>query len=291
MTKRWKFWKLWKRWRNRRQKPWTMATRARQAVEAIAAFPRHPDAPRHGLPGKLIVSMTSYPPRYAWLHPTLLSLLDQAVRPDHIVLWIADGDYDRLPAEVLALQGETLIIHRCEDLRNFKRLVPALAQYGDCFIVFADDDMYYPDDWLARLAAAYDPSEPTVVCYRGSRIRYTSDGRLASYRSWRDARDKRSEMPSIDLLPVNQTGVLYPPKSLLPEAGDYQLIQQLSPTSDEVWLFFMWRFNGWRVRRAPGALPAFAEWPGSQQEALWRMHKGGTKDEHFQAMANHYGTP
>lgn len=291
MAKRWKFWKIWKRYRKQKQKPWIKASLARRAMDAIARFPRHPDAPKHPLPGRLIVSMTSYPPRYPWLYRTLLSLLDQTVRPDHILLWVAHGDFEKLPDEVLALQSDRLVIQTCDDLRNFKRLVPALDRYPGSFITFADDDMYYPDTWLEGLVTAYDPADPTVVCYRGSRIEYSADGKLASYRTWRDARDKKSELPSTDLLPVNQTGVLYPPGSLPPHAGDYELIQKLSPTSDEVWLFFMWRFAGWRVRRVPGDLPPFAEWPGSQQEALWRMHRGGKKDEHFQAMAEYYGTP
>ena len=287
----WKFWKIWKRYRKQQLRPWTKASLARRGLEAIARYPRHPDAPKHGLPGRLIVSLTSYPPRYPWLHPTLLSLLDQTVSADLIVLWIAHDDYDQLPEEVIALQGDQLVIEKCEDLRNFKRLVPALDRYADAFIVFADDDMYYPDDWLERLANAFDPSDPTVVCYRGSRVEYTAEGKLASYRTWRNATDEKSEQPSTDLLPVNQAGVLYPPGSLLPEANDYSLIQMLSPTSDEAWLFFMWRFAGWRVRRVPGKFPAFAEWPGSQEEALWKMHRGGRKDEHFQTLAKHYGIP
>jgi hypothetical protein len=291
MPKRWKFWKVWKRLRNRRRKPWTLAAQQRRALDAFSQFPRNPGASKHLLPAPLIVSITSYPPRFPWLYRTLLSLLDQTVRPDRIALWIAHEDVSQLPAEIVALQSEHLTIHTCDDLRNFKRLVPALDQYKDSFIVFADDDMYYPDDWLHRLTETFDRDDPTIVCYRGSRITYTSDGGLTSYRTWRDATDARSEQPSTDLLPVNQTGVLYPPGSLPVFANDYGLIQKLSPTSDEVWLFFMWRLGGWRVRRVPGKLPAFAEWPGSQQHALWKMHRGGTKDDHFRTMAEHFGTP
>ena len=291
MQKRWKFWKVWKRLRNRRRKPWTLADRQRGALDAVAHFPRNPNAPKHALSAPLIVSLTSYPPRFPWLYRTLLSLLDQTIRPDKIALWIAHEDLSRLPPEILSLQGDRLTIHACEDLRNFKRLVPALDVYTDSFIVFADDDMYYPDDWLRRLAETFDRDDPTVVCYRGSRIRRTAGGKLTSYRTWRDARDAKSERPSTDLLPVNQTGVLYPPGSLPAFANDYGLIRKLSPTSDEVWLFFMWRLAGWRVRRVPGKLPEFAEWPGSQEHALWKMHRGGTKDDHFRTMAEHFGTP
>ena len=287
-----KLWKVWRFLRGRRNaKPWAKASRVRLAEAAIAQFPRNPDAPRHGLPGHLIISLTSFPPRFPYLEPTLKSLLDQTVRSDKIVLWIAPADLEKLPRSILDLAGDTLVIREFEDIRNFKRLVPAKDAYPDSFIIFVDDDIFYPQEWLERMVKAYDPMEPTVVCYRAMRIRHRRDGALSPYRTWPDALDERSERPSTDLLPINSMGVLYPPGSLPPEAFDYSLIQKLSPTSDETWLFFMWRLAGWRAKRVPGPLPDFAEWPGSQEQALWRMHKRGTKDAHFQTLSEHFGTP
>ena len=54
------------------------------AIAALAAERRwrSPIAPKpHGLPGPLIVSLTSYGPRLASLHLTLKCLLRQSVRP------------------------------------------------------------------------------------------------------------------------------------------------------------------------------------------------------------------
>jgi hypothetical protein len=283
--------KLKKIWRGLtgRRKPWARASRARRALAEVAKFPRYNDSPRHGLPAPLIVSLTSYPPRFPYLQLTLKSLLDQTVRPDKIVLWIAHADLAQLPETVSELAGELLDIRTCEDLRNFKRLVPAIEEFPDSFIIFVDDDIFYPAQWLERMVRAYDPRDPAVVCYRASRIGHNADGSLTPYRTWPEAVDRKAERPSVDLLPINQMGVLYPPGSLPQQTKDYSLIQKLSPTSDEVWLFFMWRLAGWRAKRVPGQMPDFAEWPGSQEQALWRMHRGGTKDEHFRAMSEHFG--
>ena len=62
-------------WRARKLRD-DLVTRLRlvRAKRRIAAFPVYPRKRKHGLPGELVVSLTSYPPRYATLGLTLRSL-------------------------------------------------------------------------------------------------------------------------------------------------------------------------------------------------------------------------
>src|SRR5690606_34955355 len=55
---------------------------------------------KHALPGRLIVSLTSYPARFKGLAKTLRTLLAQTVRPDRLILWVAHSDVIKLPKEV-----------------------------------------------------------------------------------------------------------------------------------------------------------------------------------------------
>lgn len=256
-------------------------------------FPKHPDAPGHPLDGQLIVSLTSYPARFPSLHLTIKSLLDQTVRPDRILLWIAHEHIASVPDDVARLQDETFSIQACDDLRSFKKIIPALAAYPEAFIVTCDDDTYYPDTWLAQLVTAFDPAQPTIVCHRAHQLTYTWAGDLAPYREWRrSVWGGWTHRPRIDLLPTGNGGVLYPPGSLPPQTTDLDLIRKLSPTSDDVWLYFMWRRNGWAVRRAPGGLSKLLEWPtSSQTESLKVLHKSGKKDRHLQDMVDYFGLP
>lgn len=276
----------------KQRRAWMKRRGQRKAMEEIAKFPKHPDAPRHQLPGRLVVSMTSYPARFPSLHLTIKSLLDQTVRPDHIVLWVAHGDLDALPDSVASLQSDQFLVRTCDDMRSFKKILPSLGAYPDSFIVIVDDDTYYPDHWLAGLLAAYDPEDPSIVCYRAHRLTYMPDGRLAPYRDWdkNSVGDRRNPVCR-DLLPTGNGGVLYPPGSLPPETTDLALIRKLSPTSDDVWLFFMWRKNGWSIRRVPGPRRQFYEWPESQDQSLTALHATGKKDEHLQDMSDYFGIP
>lgn len=276
----------------RRRKQWVKQLKLNRALARVAAFPRNPGAARHALPGRLVISLTSYPGRFATLHLTLKSLLDQTVRPDRILLWIAHDDLARLPEQVRALEGEILSIRGCDDLRNFKKIIPTLAEEPESFILICDDDTYYPQGWLAQLVGAYDPAQPSIVCTRAHRLRYAEDGRLAPYRAWRrNVADRSTALPSTDLLPTGNGGVLYPPGSLPAQTRDLDLLRKLSPTSDDVWLFFMWRQAGWSIRRVPGRKRRFVEWPDTQARALHAFHRGGTKDQHIQDMSRHFGVP
>ena len=81
----------------------------------------------HNLLGELIVSLTSYPRRFPILKFTIRSLLNQTVRPDRVILWLAEDDVTYLPSAVRRLAG--LEVRTCPDLRSFKKLIPALEQF------------------------------------------------------------------------------------------------------------------------------------------------------------------
>src|SRR5579864_6248399 len=123
-------------WRWQRLQDWLRPWRV-----AVRWILRRSGTP-HGLPGTLVVSLTSYPPRFPTVALTLRCLLTQSIKPDHVILWIAHADEARLPPEVLALRALGLEIRSTEDLRSFKKIVPALRDFPDAFIVTADDDVY-----------------------------------------------------------------------------------------------------------------------------------------------------
>lgn len=267
------------------------ARRIADAIALLDQFPRHQDAPRHDLPARLIVSLTSYPARFGTLHLTVKSLLDQSVRADRLLLWVAHDDIDLLPDTVKSLQDDRFRIGTCEDIRNFKKILPTLAENPEAFIVIADDDTYYPGDWLSGLIDSYKAGPPAITFYRGHRPRYTDAGRLAPYRSWVRNAVEEDGSTSQDILATGNGGVLYPPGSLPQQTADLDLIRELCATSDDVWLYFMRQLSGWPIRRVSGPKREFIEWSGTQDESLTALHLTGKKDEHLQAMSDQFGRP
>lgn len=216
----------------------------------------------HGLPHQLVVSLTSYPRRYPTLALTLKCLLAQSVRADRTILWIAREDFSSLPGSVRALEAKGLEIRTCENIRSYKKIIPALAAFPDATIVTADDDVYYSADWLETLVG--HAGEKTIVCHRAHAIKFDQHGRLAPYDKW----DFDASADAQLLFPTGVGGVLYPPGALSPEVMDEALFQKLCPNADDVWLFWMGRRAGSSYAKVPKDWSPIT-WKGTQETALY----------------------
>lgn len=241
----------------------------------------------HGLPVPLIVSLTSYPGRFATLALTLRALMTQSVRPDRIILWLDEGDDAQLPPEVTEL-GAGLEIASCPDWRSYKKIVPTLlADPGAC-IVTADDDVYYPPDWLAQLVTAAKAGA-RIACHRAHRVTRLPTGRPAAYRDWMHniSRPERSGLVFL----TGVSGVLYTPGVFHPDVTRHDLFTRLAPQSDDVWLYWMHRLNGVAAQKI-GARARILEWEGSQGRSLRSENlRGSGNDRAIAALIDHYGWP
>ena len=251
----------------------------------------HPRAGRpHGLPGELMISLTSYPARFATLHLTLACLLDQSAKADRTILWIAHDDIEKLPAAITELKGRGLEIRACEDLRSYKKLVPALEAFPNAFIATADDDVYYPRDWLNALVAGIKTSPRTIACHRAHRITRESSGRVAPYLDWDfDVQDDAARRPSTDLLPTGVGGVIYPPGSLDRRATDRSLFQRLSRHGDDLWFYWCAHMTGTRHQKVGTRFHQIV-WPETQSSSLWERNEAGRNDLMIEALERELGS-
>lgn len=244
----------------------------------------------HGLPGELIVSLTSYPPRFPTLLPTLQCLLRQSVRPDRVILWIDKGATDKLPAEIKALTAHGLTIaETTSDIAPYKKIIPTLKQFPDAFIATADDDIYYRPTWLEELIKAWDGSVKSIVCHRAHRIRCTPNGLPLPYGQWQH--EVPGPLVAHDILPTGVCGILYPPASLAPEVLDEEKFQRLCARADDIWLYWMGQKAGSQYIKTPRNLE-ITLWPGSQETALMNenVHSGGN-DTKINALIDALGWP
>ena len=142
--------------------------KAARAVKGLRLRLPVPQKP-HGLPSELIVSLTSYPPRFTTLYPTLVHLLVQTVRANRIVLWVAPEDQKLLPGKVRRLVRFGLEIREAVDTGSYKKIVPALQAFPGAFIVTADDDIDYDKKWLEELLKTWDGRLDQIAFHRRAR--------------------------------------------------------------------------------------------------------------------------
>lgn len=281
------------RWRWSQICALAMAARFRRMPERAGRRVRAGARP-HSLPATLVVSLTSYPPRFATLPLTLQSLLRQSVRADRTILWIAHADMSLLPKGVTDLQAAGLEIRVTDDMRSYKKIIPALDAFPEAFICTADDDVYYWPTWLEELVKGHLAEGPkmtgrVVTCYRAHEIARDPQCRLQPYKQWTQDVFKREK--STLLFPTGIGGVLYPPGMLAHTCDDREAAFTLCPHNDDIWLYWIGRRNGatYKVIRRRRE---FVLWRGAEDQALWHSNLAlDGNDDQIHKMAERYGYP
>ncbi len=239
----------------------------------------------------LIVSLTTYELRIGSVHLCIESLLRQHLKPDAIVLWLAeDFPRDLITPQLLRQQRRGLQIRFAEDVRSFLKIVPTLKEYPDAVIVTCDDDMIYPHDWLGSLYRAYLAEPEYIHCHRAHLMTKQPDGRIDAYDRWQYlAPGVRG--PSSLLFPTGVGGVLYPPGSLAAECTDSDAFLALCPTQDDIWLKAMAVRQGTLAKKIAPNSRDFQTIRGTQKQALSYINtgEGGQNDAQLKAVFDRYG--
>lgn len=222
----------------------------------------------------LIVSLTSYPPRFHQLHLTLRSLIEQSLVADKIILWINENDIELLPKNVSDLVSDNLEIHSINgpDLKSYKKIIPSLMSFHNSIIVTCDDDVIYYSNWLWDLYInSLRENHSKVICHRAGVVGITKEGKFEEYQKWESV-GPYDDVTSMQVFPIGIGGVLYPPGCFHKDVLNIELFLELAPYGDDIWLYFMSTLAGVLKRKIS---TNFADPPthvGSQESALWRLN-------------------
>lgn len=189
----------------------------------------------------VIVSMTTFPARIGYVHLAIKSLLNQTVKPEKILLWLAKEQFldIEIPARLRALCAYGLEIRFCdEDLLAHKKYYYAMQEFPEQIIVTYDDDIIYPEDSLEKLLAMHRQYPDAIICNRGREIKMENDF-VASYRHWKVSGCVPAGVPSYRVMASTGAGTLYPPHCMPEETFDIEKIRTLALTADDLWMKVM----------------------------------------------------
>lgn len=242
-----------------------------------------------GQGAEVILSLTSFRPRFKTLILTLECLLRQTVRPSRILLWIDEPDMSHVPEEIRRMEGRGLEIRMTPvNFRSFNKLVHTLAAFPDAIVITADDDTYYQADFVENLLGKWSGDPHEIVCNMAYAITRDENGAVKGFMDWIPL--KGASYPRYDILPFGVGGVLYPPRSLGPEVLDFRLFTSLCPQADDLWFYWMARRSGVTYRKVDGHQWPVA-WPSSQAIGLMYDNNAHGNDRQAAQLAAHYGWP
>ncbi|MDR3344734.1 MAG: glycosyltransferase [Oscillospiraceae bacterium] len=226
---------------------------------------------------RLIVTFTSYPARIHAAADVVLGILEQTLLPDKIVLWLAESEFPlglaELPPRLSQLCGNRFeIAWTAENMRSYKKILPALERYPKDCLVTVDDDLAYRRDMLEKLWEAHRRFPGAIAGMRGHTMRFGGDGALLPYAQWRIEDAAHILEPRMDIFLTSGAGTLFPPGVLAPQATDWAAAKKLCPTADDIWLKFMSVIRG--TKSLIAAKPEQLRYlPNTQNERLWDSNK------------------
>lgn len=250
----------------------------------------------HTTPHPVIVSLTSYPARIGTVKYTVFSLLKQSVTPEKIILWLEESQFPEgknIPPILRKFERDTFEIRfsGTDNIRSYKKLIPALAAFPDKTIVTADDDVYYKKDWLAVLWQSHKANPNDVIAQR-CRVVTMNSNAVLPYKQWGEM--QKGTLSEYNFF-IGVGGVLYPPDSLYEDVARQDLFKTLSPTADDIWFYFMVLLNNKKIRIPENAVSGLTEIYRNikrdqhNEMTLTKVNVGQNKnDEQFAAVLEHY---
>ena len=204
---------------------------------------------------QVVVSMTSFPAAITYAAQAIESLLKGSVLPDKLILYLTFSQFADcgIPQRLKELSKENPVFEIRDygrDIRSYRKLIPALADFPEAVIVTVDDDVAYHRHMLRDLLSLHARIPDAVLAHRAKSI---CPGK--PYRQWRKYRWYDFLLRRIHRSFLNlQTGVggvLYPPHSLKEDMLDVELFTELAPSTDDIWFWAAAAANGYPVVPVP----------------------------------------
>lgn len=240
---------------------------------------------------KIIISLTTYPKRIGTIWLTIETLLRQSVKPDEVILWLAETQFpngtDDLPENLLRLRSRGLTIRFCDDLRSHKKYYFALQEDPNDLVILADDDMFYPRDTVRKLMKMHKKWPNDICCITAQVM---EPGFTANPSLWRNPHLYEELTHSDRIQAFTGSGTLIPPKALHPDAFDREMLQRLCFHADDLWVTFMARRKDTRITTLKKWRPFPICIYGTAEGSLYYINgEGKQNDVQWQNLLEHYG--
>ncbi len=241
----------------------------------------------------VLISLTSFPARIKIVHKTIETLLNQTLKADKVILWLAESQFPNkekdLPNKLLSLTKKGLSINWYhKDIRSYKKLIPTLIEYPNATIITSDDDILYDSKWLETLYLPYIINQTqTIYCHRAHQILFDENNEIKKYTDWNF--NISSDTSSYNLLFTGVGGVLYPPHSLHKDTTNENLFTSLCPHADDLWFWAMALLNHTKIQPINVYKSKLKTILGSQTTALCHDNvRNGRNDIQLNNLLSHY---
>ena len=110
---------------------------------------------------KIIVSLTSFPAAIIFAKDAINSILSGNTLPDKLVLYLTFSQFKdgKVPFDLMTLANNNPLFeirNYSEDIRSYRKLIPAMKDFPNDIIVTIDDDVRYHKNMLRDLLLLHE---------------------------------------------------------------------------------------------------------------------------------------
>ncbi|GHU58690.1 hypothetical protein FACS1894133_3920 [Clostridia bacterium] len=262
-----------------------------------------PSTPQFGLntlprDKHIIVSFASMPARVEAAVYVADAMLRQTVRPDMVLLWLTQAEYDeafadgRYKYEYEVLKQRGLTVRICEDnIRPHKKYYYTMREFPDSYVITVDDDAFYGTRLIETLLNSVSKYPDAISAMW--LLDMLPDGnadtvtKIPPYATWHKYLVDIGKPPSHSYCILGVGGTVFPPGCLDPRVFNINSIRKRAITCDDIWLTAMAILRGTkRICAAPDF--QFVNIPGSLTTALAFTNERGTNDEAVRLVFNKF---
>lgn len=198
----------------------------------------------------VVVSLTSYPKRFAQLHLVLTSLILQSQSNFKLVLTLSKleiEDISKLPRKIIFFKkyGLEIIFEEGNNLSH-KKYTSVIKKYPNQIIITVDDDIIYPKNVVKNLIKTSRINHNCIVANILKEI-HCKNNQFEIYSNWPYLTKQIDS--SKHYLPIGAGGVLYP-SGILEDATPQNF--DLVKYTDDLWLKFYTHKKGIKVVKCLG---------------------------------------
>lgn len=245
-----------------------------------------------------IVSLTSYGKRVkgSALY-TIYSLLKQNVRPERVVLWLNEEEFnnDNITSDLRFLFDYGLDVRYAKDIRSYTKIIHSLKLFPDKHIITADDDIYYTKNFVEEFVEAHRHHPKAIITGFAKDPTLDTNNRLKTYSDWPEYHHVPAsfEYDKKRLVPLGWAGVFYPSHVFDEEVTNEAVFTTLCPKADDIWLYIMGLRSNAEKRILPDSRIAYYHTDLLRQyftrDRLTATNRfGGENDVQLKALLEHY---
>ncbi|MDA0347299.1 MAG: hypothetical protein O3C20_07840 [Verrucomicrobia bacterium] len=188
--------------------------------------------------GGPVVSMATHPRRIETTFLAIESIARGTLKPGRIILWVSGAP--QIPLTLKRLEARGLEIRPAGDFGPHTKYYPYVRELSDsdshpAAIVTADDDKFYPQNWLKNLVSFHQSNPSSIHGYNLRRMEFNKH-HFEPYQDWETVDLEESNRLNY----VNSSnGMIYPPELLHAVKAAGNRFQETTRTSDNTWLSYL----------------------------------------------------